>query len=99
MNHDFQVTYRTALTKKYRTPIAVIPIKTYKALLIIAPSRSETVLVLVVVRLFFDTSVLLLIMEASGLVVLFDLCSLSSAKETAHKVNSRGINLKCVILA
>ncbi len=82
--------------------MAVIPIRTYRALFIIAPSRLKPMFELAVVACFWDSSVTLLMLEvflsAGGLVAVVILL-VSSAKETAHKVQTRGNNLKCVIVA
>lgn len=98
------MTYRTALTKKYKTPIAVIPIKTYRALFIIAPSRLKPIFVCVplVVVYLWESPVLMLMLEvflSAGGPVVLDFLSVSSAKETTHKVKTSGRTLKCVIVA
>lgn len=98
----FQVTYRTALTKKYRTPMEVIPIRTYRALFIIAPSRPKPMFELVVEAFFWGSPVTLLMLGvflSAGDLVAVVLLLVSSAKETAHRVKTRGSSLKCVMVA
>lgn len=105
-------THRTALTKKYRTPMAVMPMRTYRALWIMSPSRERPA-----PEVFtFDAAVVLMFLWGVGLMVIFPddivvLCGgdvvvtgfgvspLSSANEALHNARNRRKSLKDVMVA